>query len=104
MHMTTSECLGWTSIADLVGDHADASIALIGAPLNERSLTPGRCDLGPKMLRQTFARFSTYDLETRTDLSALRVHDAGDVFLKAASPAEAFEPVKAAVAAQGRRA
>jgi formiminoglutamase len=103
MGMTTSDCLGWTSIADLVGDHPDAPVALIGAPLNERSLTPGRCDLGPKVLRQTLPRFSTYDLETRTDLSGLRVHDTGDVFLKAISPADAFEPVRAAVAAQAHR-
>jgi len=103
MDMTTSECLGWTSIADLVGNHPDAPVALIGAPLNERSLTPGRCDLGPKILRQTLPRFSTYDLETRTDLSALRVHDAGDVFLKAASPADAFEPVKTEVEGQTHR-
>lgn len=101
--MSTSDCLGWTSIANLVGDHPDAPVALIGAPLNERSLTPGRCDLGPKVLRQTLPRFSTYDLETGTDLSALRVHDAGEVFLKAVSPADAFQPVKAAVAAQAHR-
>lgn len=101
--MTSSDCLGWTSIADLVGDHPHAPVALIGAPLNERSLTPGRCDLGPKVLRQTLPRFSTYDLETKTDLSALRVHDAGDVFLKAVSPADAFAPVKAAVAGQAHR-
>lgn len=102
--MSTSDCLGWTSIADLLGDHPDAPAAFIGAPLNERSLTPGRCDLGPKAVRQALPRFSTYDLETRTDLSGLRVRDAGDVFLKAVSPADAFEPVKAAVAAQAHRA
>src|SRR5690606_16879292 len=33
-----------------------------------------------------------------------RVHDAGDVALKAAAPAEAFGPVRDAVAAQGGRA
>lgn len=101
--MITSDCLGWTSIADLLGDHPDAPVALIGAPLNERSLTPGRCDLGPKVLRQTLPRFSTYDLETGTDLSGLRVNDAGDVFLKAVSPADAFGPIKAAVVAQAHR-
>ena len=37
-----SEALGWRSVADLVGHHPDAPVALIGAPLNERSLTPGR--------------------------------------------------------------
>ena len=44
----TSEALSWRSIADLVGSHPEAPVALIGAGLNERSLTPGRCDLGPK--------------------------------------------------------
>ncbi|HAL06831.1 MAG TPA: arginase, partial [Brevundimonas sp.] len=34
-----SEALGWRSVADLVGDHPDAPVAVIGAPLNERSLT-----------------------------------------------------------------
>lgn len=102
--MTTedSEALGWRSVADLVGDHADAPVALIGAGVNERSLTPGRCDLGPKALRAVLPRFSTYDVETGRDLST-RVHDAGDVFVKAMSPADAFEPVHAAMAAQSSR-
>ena len=47
----TSEALSWRSIADLVGSHPEAPVALIGAGLNERSLTPGRCDLGPKAFR-----------------------------------------------------
>jgi formiminoglutamase len=98
-----SEALGWRSVADLVGNHPDAPLALIGAPLNERSLTPGRCDLGPKALRAVLPRFSTYDVETGADL-AVRVHDAGDVRLKAVSPADAFGPVRDAVAAQGGRA
>ena len=101
--MTGSEALGWRSVADLVGDHPDATVALIGAPLNERSLTPGRCDLGPRALRGVLPRLSTYDLETGVELD-IRVHDAGDVPLKAVSPAEAFEPVRDAVAAQAHRA
>lgn len=100
--MTESEALRWTSIADLVGNHPDASVALIGAGLNERSLTPGRCDLGPKAFRAVLPRFSTYDVETGGELST-RVHDAGDVALKGVSPAEAFAPVRDAVAAQGAR-
>jgi len=99
----TSEALSWRSVADLVGDHPDAPVALIGAGLNERSLTPGRCDLGPKALRSVLPRFSTYDLETGVDLST-RVHDAGDVALKGVSPADAFAPLRDAVAAQGARA
>ena len=98
-----SEALSWRSAADLLGDHPDAPVALIGAPLNERSLTPGRCDLGPKALRAVLPRLSTYDLETEVELD-VRVHDAGDVPLKAVSPADAFEPVRDAVAAQAHRA
>lgn len=101
--MTSSEALGWRSVADLVGDHPDAPVALIGAPLNERSLTPGRCDLGPKALRAVLPRLSAYDLETGMELD-IRVHEAGDVPLKAVSPADAFEPVRDAVAAQAHRA
>ncbi|WP_245158139.1 MULTISPECIES: agmatinase family protein [unclassified Brevundimonas] len=100
--MEDSEALSWRSVADLVGDHADAPVALIGAPLNERSLTPGRCDLGPRALRAVLSRFSTYDVETGREI-ATRVHDAGDVSLKAVSPSDAFEPVRDAVKAQGHR-
>ena len=98
-----SEALGWRSVGDLVGSHPDAPVALIGAPLNERSLTPGRCDLGPKAFRAVLPRFSTYDVETGMELE-VRVHDAGDVPLKAVSPADAFAPVRDAVTAQGGRA
>ena len=98
-----SEALGWRSVGDLVGDHANAPVALIGAPLNERSLTPGRCDLGPKALRAVLPRLSTYDVETGLELD-VRVHDAGDVPLKAVSPADAFVPVREAVRAQSHRA
>ncbi len=97
-----SEGLGWRSVAHLVGNHPDAPVALIGAPLNERSLTPGRCDLGPKALRAVLPRFSTYDVETGFELEVC-VHDAGDVALKAVSPADAFEPVRDAVKAQSHR-
>lgn len=99
----TSDALSWPSIAELVGDHPTAPIALISAGLNERSLTPGRCDLAPKAVRAVLSRFSTYDLETETDLAALRIHNTGDLSLKALSPADAFEPIRAAVAAQTHR-
>lgn len=102
MTMEDSEALGWRSVADLVGQHQEAPVALIGAGLNERSLTPGRCDLGPKAFRAVLPRFSTYDVETGQTLSA-EVHDAGDVPLKAVSPADAFVPVRNAVTAQASR-
>ena len=40
--MSESEALTWPGVADLLGDHPDASVAVIGAGVNERSLTPGR--------------------------------------------------------------
>jgi formiminoglutamase len=102
--MTTedSEALGWRSVQDLLGDHPDASVALVGAGVNERSLTPGRCDVGPRALRSVLGRFSTYDVDTGLELTT-RVHDRGDVFVKAMTPADAFEPVRAAVAAERNR-
>lgn len=100
--MEASEALGWRSVADLIGDHPDARVALIGAPLNERSLTPGRCDLGPKALRAVLPRFSTYDVETRLELTTA-VHDAGDLPLKAVTPADAFVPIRDAVATHAHR-
>ena len=103
MTLEDSEALGWRSVADLIGDHPDASVALIGAGLNERSLTPGRCDLGPKAFRSALPRLSIYDVETGQELST-RVHDAGDLALKAVSPLDAFGPVRDAVAVQKDRA
>ncbi|MBU1385951.1 MAG: agmatinase family protein [Alphaproteobacteria bacterium] len=100
--MTESDALGWRSIADLIGDQPDAPVALIGAGLNERSLTPGRCDLGPKAFRAVLPRFSTYDVETGAELST-PIHDAGDIPLKAVVPADAFAPVRDAIAAQSAR-
>ncbi|RYG13881.1 MAG: arginase, partial [Caulobacteraceae bacterium] len=103
MTLEDSDALGWLSIANLIGDHPDAPVAIIGAGLNERSLTPGRCDLGPKAFRAVLPRFSTYDVETGDDLATL-IHDAGDVALKAVTPADGFDPVRQAVMAQAHRA
>jgi formiminoglutamase len=100
--MTTSEALSWHSVADLLGDQPGAPVALIGTGLNERSLTPGRCDLGPKTFRAVLPRFSTYDVETGESLS-VTIHDAGDLPLKAVSPADSLVPIRHAVAAQAGR-
>lgn len=97
---TLSENRRWLSVADLLGGFRDAKIAVIGARLNEGSLTAGRCDLAPSAIREALRRISTYDLETGTDLAGLRVFDAGDLDLGSLSPADAFEPICRAVAAQ----
>lgn len=89
----TSECRSWTSLAHLLCDDPGAPVAVLGAPLAERSLTPGRCDLAPGAVRAALARMSVYDLETETDLSDVRVHDGGDLDLKLVDPARAFAPI-----------
>jgi formiminoglutamase len=91
--MTESDCRTRFSAADLLTNDAGAPVALLGAPLGLGSITPGRCDLAPAAVRAAMKRMSVYDLETETDLSALRVFDAGDIDLSGAEPAEAFAPI-----------
>ena len=89
--------MSWRSIADLIGGQGEAEIALLGAPLEAGSVTPGRCDLAPGVIRQTLRRFSTYNLETGEELS-LSIRDAGDVAVQGIMPADAFNPIAEAVA------
>src|SRR5258706_9272857 len=93
MTSADSDCRSWFSAADLLTDDAGAPVALLGAPLGLGSITPGRCDLAPAMVRAAMKRMSTYDLETGTDLSSLRVFDAGDVGLDGAEPSAALAPI-----------
>ncbi len=94
-----SECRRWRSMADLLdGAAQDAPLALLGAPLAEGSLTPGRCDLAPQALRRALARVSTYDLETGSELADLTIRDAGDLDLKLLRPDAAFAPIRDAFA------
>src|SRR5439155_21359261 len=79
---------------DLIGRFEDANIALIGAPLCEGSLTTGRCDLAPSVIRAALRRLSAFDVESDKDLTALRVRDMGDLDLKLVSPKDGFEPVR----------
>lgn len=99
----TSECRSWTSVATLLCADATAPVALIGAPLSEKSLTPGRCDLAPKTVRAALARMSTYDVETGIDLAGMRVFDAGDLDLKLVDPARALAPIRDAMASLVKR-
>jgi formiminoglutamase len=98
-----SENKRWHSVRDLLGTNDEAAVAFIGAPLGLESITPGRCDLAPGVLRDALRRMSVYDLETGTDLKNVAVFDAGDVAVKERTPAEAFAPIKAAVAEQAGR-
>lgn len=88
--------MSWKSIADLILDSGPADAALIGAPMEAGSVTPGRCDLAPGVIRRTLRRFSTYDVETGSELG-VQMHDAGDVDVVGVMPAEGFAPVIEAV-------
>ena len=85
----------WKSIADLFTDRA-APVALLGAPMEAGSVTPGRCDLAPETVRRTLRRFSTYDLETGEEIQ-IGVRDLGDVDVRGVSPADGFGPIVEAV-------
>jgi arginase family enzyme len=92
----------WRSIADLLGDEGE--VALLGAPMEAGSVTPGRCDLAPEVVRRALKRFSTYDIETGDEID-LAVRDLGDIPVQGVSPADGFRPiveaVQRAVAAHG---
>ena len=81
--------MSWTSIADLLTYDPTPQVALIGAPLNSGSVTPGRCDLAPEKVRQALRRISTYDLVERLEIE-MPVRDCGDMGLQDLSPADAF--------------
>ncbi|HEX9964752.1 MAG TPA: arginase family protein [Allosphingosinicella sp.] len=88
--------MSWKSIADLIG--SEGQIAILGAPMEAGSVTPGRCDLAPETVRKALRRFSTYDVERSSELF-FAVKDYGDVPVQGVTPAQGFEPIRAAAAA-----
>jgi formiminoglutamase len=76
---------------------------VLGAPLNH-SISPGRCDLAPRAIREVLGKFSPYDAEHGHDLSQIRVHDAGDLNISHLKPEDAAEPLGHAVAEAWNRA
>jgi arginase family enzyme len=88
----------WPNLADLLTDDADAPVGLVGAPLAAGSVTPGRCDLAPDLLRKTMRRIALYDIETRRELSD-RIRDYGDVPIDGLTIEQATGPIRDAVAA-----
>ena len=90
---------GWPNLSDLLSTaHSNAPVGLVGAPLAAGSVTPGRCDLAPALLRQTLRRIGRYDVETRSELST-QITDRGDVALDGLSIEEATKPISDAVSA-----
>jgi formiminoglutamase len=88
--------MSWKSVADLIVESGTAPVALLGAPMEAGSVTPGRCDLAPATIRRTLRRFSTWDLDADLELG-LAVRDLGDVAVAGVMPAEGFQPIRAAV-------
>ncbi|WP_197685130.1 arginase family protein [Allosphingosinicella indica] len=86
----------WKSIADLIGESGD--VAILGAPMDAGSVTPGRCDLAPETVRKALKRFSTYDLETGREI-ATAIVDRGDAAVKGLMPADGFDAIRDAVTA-----
>jgi arginase family enzyme len=89
--------MSWKSIADLMVPGGNADIALVGAPMEAGSVTPGRCDLAPDVIRRTLRRFSTYDVETQRELDCA-ILDAGDADVRGLMPIDGFAPIEMAVA------
>jgi formiminoglutamase len=99
MTMTNdSDCRSWFSAADLLTNDMGAPIALVGAPVGLGSITPGGCDQAPAVVRAAMKRMSVYDLATETDLSELRVFDAGDADVAKLQPAQSRDPLVATLA------
>src|SRR5262245_26753911 len=94
---------GWPNLSDLlVAKDADAPVGLIGAPLDAGSVTPGRCDLAPGLLRATLRRIGRYDVETGKELSS-PIADHGDVPIAGLSIEEATPAIVAACKASVER-
>jgi formiminoglutamase len=92
--------MSWKSVSDLLG--AEGEVTLLGAPMEAGSVTPGRCDLAPQTIRRALRRIGTYDIDTGRELE-LAVQDAGDVAVTGLSPADGFEPIRAAVAGASKQ-
>ena len=88
----------WPRITDLFTADGPAEIALLGAPMKERSVTPAAYDRAPDLIRQTLRRFSTYNVETGLEFG-LRIRDRGNLPIEALTPAEAFDPLSDAALA-----
>lgn len=74
-------------------------LAILGAPANRGSITPGRCDLAPAAIRKALDRYSTFDLADSSNVRDLAIRDLGDIDLAELKPDDAVEPIRKAVAA-----
>ena len=93
----------WPNISELlISDAANVPIGLLGVPLATGSVTPGRCDLAPALLRATLRRIGRYDVDSGREL-ATQVTDHGDVAIDGLSIEDATGPIRSACAASVAR-
>lgn len=72
-------------------------LRVLGAPLTLGSITPSRCDLAPKAIREALLRFSTYDVAHGRDVRDLKVEDLGDLPVSDSSVEDAQQPIEQAL-------
>ena len=99
MLATVKAMAGWPNLSELIaGVDSGAPVGLLGVPLAAGSVTPGRCDLAPGLLRETLKRIGRYDDETGRELET-RIADRGDVDLAGLSIEQATPKIRDAVTA-----
>ena len=90
---------GWPNLSELVStSRSSAPVGLVGAPLASGSVTPGRCDMAPDVLRDTLRRIGRYDVETGSELHT-EIFDHGDAPVADLSIEDATPLVRHKVAA-----
>jgi formiminoglutamase len=72
-------------------------LRVLGAPLTLGSITPSRCDLAPKAIRDALVRFSTYDVAHGRDVRDIKVEDLGDLSVSDLSVEDAQKPIEQAL-------
>ncbi|HXV70707.1 MAG TPA: arginase family protein [Acidimicrobiia bacterium] len=69
----------WPSAdAWLTGEDPEPDLVVVGVPNSRSSLVPSNAALAPLEMRQRLRRFSTFQAETQTDLSVVKVRDLGN--------------------------
>jgi len=95
--------MSWPNLTDLIVSKDEAApVGLVGAPLAAGSVTPGRCDLAPGLLRTTLRRIGRFDVETHKELQS-QLADHGDVPIAGLSIEEATPTIVAACKASVER-
>ncbi len=69
----------WPRAATLLTPDPAASIAFIGVPANQTSISPTNADTTPAAVRTALTKYSTYSASHDIDLSSIQIYDAQDI-------------------------